>query len=553
MGISFSSIKLLHPLTEWNYKEKVDFTILLILFIYILFFFVSIFVRNDPIFRNFVYFEWFVILFIVCVCIFYIRYNKIELNTQKYMTTVFAVLFIAVIVLNFVVNLKNTVGGMNKAIGDFFKERTHTDTSLITPILYDLLKRNLIFFVCALLAAFILYYASRDHLALTNIGYLYLFAISVLLLFGYYLTPNDVREQEGDSTKFLYKLLSVVSGSIIVAMLFYAFLLYLSNPYSDTLNMIFAIILGFMIIIALAIIYYFFGDYFKKLTGIMGFIIQFIFYIPCMFSEFIKYIKNQMKITPSVVFILFIIEILLIIIYFYLPKLVNSQINKKSIVLLKSPVFLDTKNNISTNEMFIMKDAEIDKIKEKEKENNYNHRMNMIASPYINSNYAFSFWVYINSTKTGVNSDNPDDPDGSSNPNFAHEIDIFNYGGGKPRVAYVNDKKNNNYFNVYFTNTDESEENRLRVTIPLQKWTYFVFNYLNNSADLFIDGNLEKTFSFNEDNIPLDGNKSDNVSVGNDNGINGAICNVMFYTAPLTENQIVTNYNMLVLSNPPIQ
>ena len=76
---------------------------------------------------------------------------------------------------------------------------------------------------------------------------------------------------------------------------------------------------------------------------------------------------------------------------------------------------------------------------------------------------------------------------------------------------------------------------------------------LNTTLGAWIDGNLEKTFSFNEDNIPLDGNKSDNVSVGNDNGINGAICNVMFYTAPLTENQIVTNYNMLVLSNPPIQ
>jgi hypothetical protein len=501
-------------------------------------------VSGDPAFRHFFYFELFFLLLVVAICIYYFRYNKIEVNRTKYLVTDLIVLLIAAFVFNFIANLRAIIQSFKDTSGDFLKDRTHIEPSFISSILLNLLKRNLLFFGCILLAGFITYYASRDPSALMNIGYLYLFAISLLLTFGYYLTPNDVREVEEDSSVFLYKMSAVAGVSAVVAILFYACLLYLSTSSSDALNMFLIILIGFIVIVALAIIYYFFGDYLKRQTGVLGFIIQFIFYIPCLFSEFILFIKNQMKITPSVVYILFILEILLIIIYFYLPKMINSQINKHATSLLNAPLFLDSRTVISQSDIFLMKNKDVKNLKD---------MSDNTMSPYINSNYSFSFWVFINSTKTGINK--LVSQEDSSNPNFAHEIEIFNYANGKPRITYVNDRKNDNYFNVYFTNSDtaDKEDIKLKLTIPLQKWTYFVFNYLNNSADLFIDGNLEKTFQFDENNFPLNGRTTDTVSVGNDNGINGAICNVMFYDQPLTEKQIVTNYNMLVFSNPPVQ
>lgn len=536
---SIPSIPLLHPLTEWNYYEFIDFTILLTLFIYVILFIWSFTVANDPRFRYYTYFEWGLILSIIIGFVTYFRYKNIKVNQTKYLVTTSLVLLIAFLVLNIGVNNQAIIKAMYNLVGDFIEKRTHLDVNFISNIFSELIQRNLFFFISVMLSAIIVYYANRDPASKTNFGYLYFILISTLLALGYYLTPNDTRETEEDSSIFFYKMLGLASMSALVAIFYYIYLLYSSSPASDLLNYLFMFLIILIVIVSLAIFYYFLGDYLKRQTGMMGFIIHFIFYIPCLFSEFLVFLKNELQITPSVVYILFILEILLILIYFYLPKLIYYYIHKKSIVLLNKPVFLNTKNTISENDMFIIKEEEHKNLKDPE---------DTTMSIYRNSNYAFSFWVFINSTKTGIQPDN--------NTNFAHEIEIFNYANGKPRITYVNDQQNDNYFNVYFTNIenpDQEKETKRKVTIPLQKWTHFVFNYFNNSADLFINGYLEKTFDFDKENSPLNGHKTDVVTVGNDNGINGAICNVVYYTQTLTEQQITTQYNLLVFSNPPIQ
>lgn len=543
------SIPLLHPLTEWNYEETVDFTILLTLFIYILLFGGYFAVAGDPRFRFYTYLEWGVLLSMMMGFVAYFRYKDIEVNKTKYLVTSSLVLLIAVLVMNIGMNLGAISKTLYELVGDFIEKRTHLDMNLVSGNFTELLKRNLFFFVTVLLAGVTVYYANRDPASKTNFGYFYFFIITLLLTVGYYLTPNDTRETSEDLSKFLYKMMGLAIMSILVALFYYLYLLYASSPSSDLLNSIFIVLIGLIIMVGLAIMYYFMGDYFKRQTGTIGFIIHLIFYIPCLFSEFIVFIKNQMQITPSVVYILFILEILLILVYVCLPKIINAYIHKNSFVLLNHPVFLNTQKIVSENDMFILKDDEHTNLRDDEiailKDTG-----GPTMSVYRNSNYAFSFWVFINSTKTGIQENDPNHPE---NSNFAHEIEIFNYAGGKPRITYVNDRKNDNYFNVYFTNSDNSAESKRKVMIPIQKWTQFVFNYLNNSADLFINGNLEKTFSFDENNSPLKGGETDVVSVGNNNGINGAICNVVYYTQPLSEKQIITNYNLLVFSNPPIQ
>ena len=78
------------------------------------------------------------------------------------------------------------------------------------------------------------------------------------------------------------------------------------------------------------------------------------------------------------------------------------------------------------------------------------------------------------------------------------------------------------------------------------------FNYENNKADLYINGNLERTFVYNN-NIPSY-NSNDIVSIGDDgDSLNGgAICNVVFFKKNLSKKQIANMYNIAKVKNPPI-
>jgi hypothetical protein len=86
--------------------------------------------------------------------------------------------------------------------------------------------------------------------------------------------------------------------------------------------------------------------------------------------------------------------------------------------------------------------------------------------------------------------------------------------------------------------------------IPSQKWNNFVFNYSDNSVDLFVNGVLERTFVFT-DNIPMY-RPTDIITIGDNKNINGAICNITYNPIILTEYEIVNNYNILINKNPPI-
>jgi hypothetical protein len=43
----------------------------------------------------------------------------------------------------------------------------------------------------------------------------------------------------------------------------------------------------------------------------------------------------------------------------------------------------------------------------------------------------------------------------------------------------------------------------------------------------------------------------DNIITGSDSGLDGAICNVNYYTAPITKTKISNTYNLLMAKNPP--
>jgi hypothetical protein len=288
------------------------------------------------------------------------------------------------------------------------------------------------------------------------------------------------------------------------------------------------IILVLIIIVGLAIGYKLFAEHIKMLPGWSGFIANFLFYIPCLLTDFLGYLLQQYNITPNVVFILLIVEILLIFTYMYLPKLISKFVRKTSIMLQNKPVYLNKETQVGDTQEFLFKPLE-DKVA-LYAENDL---------PKIRANYCISMWVFLNIQASNAVS-------------YAYETSIFDY-NSHPRITYKNQsdnkrKKQRDVYTFYFSNTDPNAN--YEVSIPNQKWNFIVFNYFNSKVDLYINGNLERTFTFSN-NMP-EYARSDLVKLGSDNGLHGAICNVTYNKKPLSSQQIALMYNINYLKNPPV-
>ena len=168
-----------------------------------------------------------------------------------------------------------------------------------------------------------------------------------------------------------------------------------------------------------------------------------------------------------------------------------------------------------------------------EYQNSIIDRVDLTSKPYTKDyNYAISFWVYIDSNiDYGKNSYNKD-------------INILSY-GGKPKVTYNGKKRelsvkmlngNNEYKTAFKTND-----------LLYQKWNFIVLNYNDGVLDVFINNNLVGTKIIGAPYF-----NKDSIKIGEDDGIDGGICNVIYYEYPLTKSKISTQYNSLKMSERPV-
>ena len=82
---------------------------------------------------------------------------------------------------------------------------------------------------------------------------------------------------------------------------------------------------------------------------------------------------------------------------------------------------------------------------------------------------------------------------------------------------------------------------------PLQKWNNIVINYDGGHLDIFMNSKLVRSFP---SVVPY--MSFDQLTVGEDNGLGGGICNVVYFPASISRERIITNYNLLKNNNPPI-
>jgi hypothetical protein len=123
---------------------------------------------------------------------------------------------------------------------------------------------------------------------------------------------------------------------------------------------------------------------------------------------------------------------------------------------------------------------------------------------------------------------------------------------GKPRVMYENGQ-----YTFYLTSRPATDSTlQFQMTLPIQKWNYFAISYDENKVSVFVNGNLEKTYHFtkDKDDIP-EYTGRDTISTGSDIPTKnvGAICNVQYYTVPIGQYEVISEYNLLMYKNPPVR
>lgn len=211
----------------------------------------------------------------------------------------------------------------------------------------------------------------------------------------------------------------------------------------------------------------------------------------------------------------------------FLPNFIKNQMMQTSIPLFLDFEYLHKEKNIANT-------SNIPQLE-------YNEPTTDIFTYVPNKNYSISLWIYLNQQTHKLKNQK--------------NINIFHYGDledMKPGISYNNNYKkteNKDIYTITFNGTSDNDENNYDIELTSQKWNNFVFNYSNNSVDLFINGNLERTFMFN--NIFPNYLPTDLFTIGDTNGLNGAIGNIRYYIHPLMNFQIANTYNLLMDKNPP--
>ena len=301
-------------------------------------------------------------------------------------------------------------------------------------------------------------------------------------------------------------------------------------------------------------------DWFKNFMNkpIFSLLLNIIFYIPCLLTDAYESLLAEYKLADKTIISLIIIELLIIIAYFYTPQLIKKQYMKDGKQLLNEPVKLS--NATTVGELGDLYDVTP----------GTGETADQINFDY---NYGLSFWTFIHS--------NP--PNTSASFNKAGNILSFS---DNPAVKYnpltntlfITTKSSDNDSTISiskkvvelektykYEELDETianvknmpinielDENNDRIIYKdsnflLQKWNNIVINYHGGTLDIFINGKLVK--SSIEVSPYMAFNK---ITLGQDDGISGGIANVAFFKKPLDIVTINTIYTSLKNQDPPL-
>jgi hypothetical protein len=253
-------------------------------------------------------------------------------------------------------------------------------------------------------------------------------------------------------------------------------------------------------------------------------IINYLMYIPyivsILFDWLGKNIVGEYNAATAGSFMMLVLAIVLIVVYFKAPAVANRINTQGGMQLVNKPVFTDTEYNLG----------------------NYKE---LNGSKKLNYQYAISCWIFIHSFGANTNS------------NYNKFTSLLNF-GNKPNILY-NGKTNTLMITMDQKNLKDVTKNKLidfddndnriiyvNKKLLLQKWNNIIINYSGGTLDIFLNGELVKSsievapyYTF------------DNLTIGENDGIKGGICNVVYFRHALNGRNIYFLYNTVKDKDTP--
>jgi hypothetical protein len=258
-----------------------------------------------------------------------------------------------------------------------------------------------------------------------------------------------------------------------------------------------------------------------KKNAFFTLIMNTLLYIPCLIGgvfDWIGKITLGGEETGSLMMLL--VTIILIIAYFNISKVFNSISTQGGTQLVNKPVYTNTEYNLGNYE-------------------------ELNGSDNFDYQYAISCWVFIDAAPPNMNS------------NYTKYTSLLNF-GNKPNILY-NGKKNSLMITMQQKDLNNVTENKLidfdeqgnRIiyindNLLLQKWNNIIINYNGGTLDIFLNGELVKS---SIEVVPY--YTLDNLTIGENDGIQGGICNVVYFRKALSSQNIYYIYNTVKNRNPP--
>jgi hypothetical protein len=248
-------------------------------------------------------------------------------------------------------------------------------------------------------------------------------------------------------------------------------------------------------------------------------------YIPCLFSGLFDYIGklttggNNSETAGS--FLMLVAALVLIVTYFKMPSVFNILNVQGGEQLVNKPVYTDSAYSLGSYQ-------------------------ELNGSDKPDYQYAISSWIFLDAAPPNTSAAYSKF---TSLLNFANKPNVL-YNGTTNTLMITTDQKN--LKEVTKNKLIDFDENGNRILYKnsnflLQKWNNIIINYSGGVLDIFLNGELVKS-----DIGVVPYMTYDNLTIGQDDGIKGGICNVIYFKQALNTSNIYYLYNMVKDRSPPV-
>lgn len=263
----------------------------------------------------------------------------------------------------------------------------------------------------------------------------------------------------------------------------------------------------------------------SKKNGFFNLLFTILLYIPCLlsggFDWIAKLLVGEYNATNISSIIMLVVAISLFILYFFTPSVFNLFSSQGGKQLVNKPVYTDSQYNLGSYQDLTGSD------------DNFDYQ------------YAISCWIFLDAAGPNMN------------PNYNKYTSLLNF-GNKPNVLY-NGKKHSFMITMQQKNLQDITNNKMtdfddegnRIiyvnnNLLLQKWNNLIINYNGGTLDIFLNGELVKS---SIEVVPY--YTFENLTIGENDGIKGGICNVIYFRRALTSQNIYYIYNTVKNKDPP--